>query len=204
MIQRILAPLDGTQAAEAGLSWAEYAARRCGASIHLFTVVDRPDAHVNGHLEKAKDYLRAKSESLRTRGVATEDDVAIGPAAESILAQAEAADLTVMTYGTSRWLFGGVLDRVMRDMKRPLVVVRGSPEKASEPLAAERVLVPLDTALYSGAVLPLASAVAKSLGASVVLCHIVAPVGLYRDPADAPPGVAQAMQAMLARSARAR
>src|SRR3970040_760130 len=107
MIQRILAPLDGTQAAETGLSWAEYAARRCGASIHLFTAVDRPDAQANGHLEKAKDYLRVKSESLRARGVSTEHDVAVGPAAEFILSQAEAADLTVMTYGTSRWLCGG-------------------------------------------------------------------------------------------------
>ena len=197
MIDRILAPLDGTRAAEAGLYWAEYAARRCRASVHLFTVLDRPDIHANGHLEKAQDYLQTQAESLRSRGVTVEHDVAAGPAAEFILAQANASDLTVMTYGTSRWLFGGVLDRVLQEMTRPLVVVRASPGKAPAPVEVRKVLVPLDSASYSGGVLPVAQTVAEAMGAPLVLCHTVAPVGHYRDPAEAPPGVAHAMQALL-------
>ena len=38
MIAKILAPLDRTEIAEAGLTWAEHAAARCGAGIRLLTV----------------------------------------------------------------------------------------------------------------------------------------------------------------------
>ncbi len=48
MIANILAPLDGTEIAEAGLTWAEHAAARCGASIRLLSVVEQAGGDSNG------------------------------------------------------------------------------------------------------------------------------------------------------------
>ena len=48
MIAKILAPLDGTKIAEAGLTWAEHAAARCGAGIRLLTVVEQARGASNG------------------------------------------------------------------------------------------------------------------------------------------------------------
>jgi nucleotide-binding universal stress UspA family protein len=103
-----------------------------------------------------------------------------------------------MTYGNSRWLFGGVLDRVLQEMTRPIVVVR-APSNGNTPLMdGHKILVSVDTSSYSGRVLPLAEEIAGALRASILLCHVVAPVGGYQDVADAPPGVAHIIENLLA------
>ncbi len=197
MIGRILTPLDGTIAAEDGLAWAEKAAARADAAIHLCTVVDQPDPCDKALLDKAEEYLRSRSGQLHARGLTTEVEVIAGPAAETILDRAATADLTVMTYGTSRWLFGGVLDRVLRDMTTPTVIVRSLPGRTPTVAAQPIILIPLDTASYSREILAAARRLAEGVGASLVLCHIAAPVGPYRDTASAPPGLAQAIETLL-------
>jgi len=197
MITNILAPLDGLTTSETGLAWAELAASRCRASVRLLSVLDQPDLNANGHKEKAEDYLRAQRDALRARGLDAEYEVAGGPAAEAILERAAAADISVMTYGTSRWLFGGVLDRVLQGITQPLVVVRAMPARTGTLPAPEKVLVALDSTDYSQGILLAANNVAASLGASIVLCHVVPPLGHFRAAATAPPGMARAIEQML-------
>jgi nucleotide-binding universal stress UspA family protein len=197
MLNNILAPLDGSLAAEAGLHWALHAARRCQAAIDLFTVVDAEVSDADGHMMRAEEYLRTRRNDIAAGGLTVNLEVVTGPPPERIRERAAAAELTVMTYGTSRWLFGGALDLMLRNMIRPLVVVRapsGQPGRESD---TRKVLVPLDTAAYSRHALPEAQQLAKALGASIVLCHVIAPVGPYLDPTDAPPGVRRIIEELM-------
>ena len=197
MIAKILAPLDGTDIAEAGLTWAEHAAARCGASIRLLSVVEQAGGDSNGHSEQAEGYLRQHRDRLEAKGLSVESEVAIGTATDHILSQAKSADLTVMTSGTTRWLISAVLDRVLQEMRRPVVVARGVPGQTPSPPNLGKILVPLDRGSYSQHILPTAQKVAKSLRATIILCHTVAPMGQYRDAADAPPGVARVIEDQL-------
>lgn len=196
MVARILTPLDGTQAAEAGLLWARQAATRCGATLHLLTILEEGQ---KGSLcpQEADAYLRAHGQGLRACGLAAQWEVTSGPAADIILARSQDSDLTVMTYGTSRWLFGGVLDRVLHRIERPLVIVRTAAGRIPTPPPVERILVPLDSSPPPATALRVAQGLARSMGASLVLCHVVPPLGYYRDPSQAPPGVARAIEALL-------
>ncbi len=194
MIAKILAPLDGTEIAEAGLTWAEHAAARCGARIRLLTVVEPAGGDGNGHPEQAEGYLRRHRDRLEAKGLSVESEVAVGTATDHILSQAKSADLTVMTSGTTRWLISAVLDHVLQEMRRPVVVARGVPGQTPSPPNLSKILVPLDKGAYSQHILPTAQKVAKALGASIILCHTVAPMGRHRDATDAPPGVARIIE----------
>ncbi len=190
MITKILTPLDGTQTAEAALHWAEHAAARSGASIHLLTVVDQPEK-ANGRLKKIEGYLRDQQNYLRGRGLTAEFEVASGPPAEMILGLSRGADLTAVTSGTTRWLISPVLDQVLARMTRPTVVVRGVPNETPVIPRADKMLVPLDQTEASLHILPAAINVAKALRSSMVLCHTIEPIGGYREALGAPPGVAR-------------
>jgi nucleotide-binding universal stress UspA family protein len=64
-------------------------------------------------------------------------------------------------------------------------VVRATPGELSVPPEPRKILVPLDSTAYSGYVVPVVTDLATSLGASVVLCHII-----HADAREAAPGVA--------------
>ncbi len=194
MIAKILAPLDGTEIAEAGLTWAEHVASRCGAIIRLLSVVEQAGGDGNGRQGQAEAYLRRRCDGLQAKGLAAESEVAFGTPADRILAEAKTADLTVMTSGTTRWLISAVLDQVLKEMRRPVVIARGVPGQTPSPPSLSKILLPLDKGSYSLHVLPTAQKVAKALGASIILCHTVAPMGQHRDAADAPPGVARMIE----------
>ncbi len=194
MIEKILVPLDGTQIAEAGLTWAEHAAARCGAGIRLLTVVDEVAGGGNGRRDQAQRYLRQHCQRLAAKGLTVEFEVAVGTPAQHILTQADTADLTVMTSGTTRWLISAVLDHVLKEMRRPVVIARGVQGQTPPPPHLGKILVPLDTGSYSQHILPTAQKVAKSLQASITLCHTVPSMGQHRDATDAPPGVARIIE----------
>jgi universal stress protein A len=157
----------------------------------MLAVIGPNVADGNGHVARAEEYLRARRDDMAEEGLTVNIEVASGPPPECILDRATAAELTVMTYGTKHWLFGGALDFMLQNMTRPLVVVRASSSQTRPAFDTPKVLVPLDTAPYSTHALPEAQRLAKALGASIVLCHVIDPVGPYLDAAKAPPGMAR-------------
>jgi len=191
MISKILAPLDGTETAEAALLWAEYAAARSGASIQLLTVVDGRPSKLNGRRKKIEAYLSGHKDYLKLKGVSAEFQLVSGSPAECILTQAKDADITAVTSGTTRWLISPVLDEVLKCMTRPTVVVRGAANETPVIPNADKILVALDQTEASLHILPAALKVARALKSSIVLCHTIEPVGEHRESAGAPPGVAR-------------
>jgi nucleotide-binding universal stress UspA family protein len=176
MLSKILTPLDGTEIAEAGLVWAEHAAKRSGASLHLLTVVDAGQPDSEAKTGEAGAYLQSRRDQLKNRGLTVKMEVATGEPAQTILERAEAVDLTVVSSGTVRWLISAVLDRVLQKMTRPLVVVRASSTHAPITPNTDKILVAVDQSDQSGEILPVVRDLAKALEASIVVCHAVAPV----------------------------
>jgi nucleotide-binding universal stress UspA family protein len=194
MVDSILAPLDGSEPAEAGLRWAWQAAAVCRTPLRLLTVVD-PDGSGEGPtVAAAEEYLRSHQEAIEAAGLLASTEVVVGEPAVRILERSAEAGLTVLTYGTSRWLVGAALDFVLRNMKRPVLVVRAHPNHTGDTFKDGKVLVPLDTSTNSDRVLAEARWLAKTLSASIVLCHVVEPVGMYLDSQNVPPGLAHVIE----------
>ncbi len=175
MLNKLLAPLDGTPLAEAGLLWAEKAAQRSGASVHLLTVVDPSLSDFETHYKQAEAYLQSRRDQLKNKGLTVKMEVAAGEPAQTILERAENVDLTVVSSGTVRWLISAVLDRVLEKMTRPIVVVRASAIQPAVP-ELDRILVAVDRSDYSGDILPVIQGLAKAFQASVTVCHAVPPL----------------------------
>jgi len=151
LINRILVPLDGSSASQLSVPYALALARKSGAGIALFGMVERADYyshHVSfmPHTEymakeyarldvtakgNARAYLTGIEKKLRREGVRVTHDITLGlsPARE-ILEQEEktSADLVVMatrgSSGINRWAFGSVTEKVLRGGKLPLFLVR--------------------------------------------------------------------------------
>ena len=146
--------------------------------------------------------MREQGERMEAKGLDVEAEVAVGTANDHILSRAKSADLTVMTSGTTRWLISAVLDHVLQEMRRPVVVARGVPGQTPSPPNLSKILVPLDRGSYSLHILPTVQKVAQALGASIILCHTVPPMGQHRDATDAPPGVARIIEEELGEARR--
>lgn len=124
--RRVLVPLDGSEASRAVLPGAERFARLFESELLLLTVEtdDAPGA--------AED-ARATAERLKKEGVKAATLHLKGDPASEILdaAEAENADLIAMAThgrsGVSRWVFGSVTERVLRESTIPLLVVRSVP-----------------------------------------------------------------------------
>ena len=194
MLETILTPLNGTAAAEIGLTWAQNAASRSGATLRLLVVVNTTEHEANGHVEEAEKYLRWQRDRIAATGLNVDTDIAVGSPGEEILKRAAGAELTVMTYTTSLWLHGGALDLVIKNMVNPLVVVRGQEGRPSRQFECEKVLVPVDSAAHSKDVLPTAVNLSRALGASLVLCRIVAPIPGAYDRSGPPPEIARLIE----------
>ena len=194
MIRKILAPLDGSELAEAVLPYVAETAARTGAEVVLLTSIQPIGVweataavlNLSQEEELALQYLDGQVGRLRAQGISTRSRVVHGDAAAAILDAAadEAADLVAMSShgrsGITRWLFGSVTDRVLHNTDIPLLIVRppakGQPAPSPE---FKKILVPLDSSPVAEAILPFVEAVAKAFGSSLALYHAVPPLLAY-------------------------
>jgi nucleotide-binding universal stress UspA family protein len=183
MLNKVLVPLDGSEAAEAVLPYVELLAGRAGAVVHLLTVV--PAAEEATATSDAFRYLEGLADRLRGRSLSCDFAVTAGEPGDTILAEADAndADLIAMsTHGRSglaRWVLGSVADKVVHRTAKPLLLVRARDAKDHPPATIERVLVPLDGSPLSMSVLPYVEEIAATLGAGLVLYNGVPPLDVY-------------------------
>jgi nucleotide-binding universal stress UspA family protein len=166
-IQRLLVPLDGSEAAEVALRWLPLLPAR---EITLLRVCDSQIASAT----EATAYLAEAATRLSPfdRIIATQ--VAMGSAAEEIVTAATTADLVMMSTrgagGGGRLLFGSVADRVARHSPAPTLLIRGGTEPVSA-AALRRIVVPLDGSSAAERALPVAIELARTLACDI---HLVA------------------------------
>jgi nucleotide-binding universal stress UspA family protein len=142
MYERVLVPLDGSQAAEAILPFLAQVAGPLDAEIILLRAVEpiapadaiasaggAPGTLADRETD-AKRYLSEVERRLSGKGLRLRTRIAFGPPAEEILAAAKVtgADLIAMaTHGRSglgRVLFGSVAEAVLRTSVVPVLVIR--------------------------------------------------------------------------------
>jgi len=145
MYKKILAPLDGSQLAECTLAHVRAVATGCRVpqvvllrmiepwNPQIYDVPDnfRRDTQKKAQAE-AEDYLAKVADNLSQGGIATETVAIQGKPAEGILDYVDKnqVDLIVMSThgrsGVSRWTFGSVTDRVIRQSAVPVLIASPS------------------------------------------------------------------------------
>jgi nucleotide-binding universal stress UspA family protein len=142
MYNKLLVTLDGSPFAEYVLAHATTVAKGCAVpEVWLLRVVEPMPIgegvtqefiyKVYGEREKvAKEYLEAIAKGLREQGLTVNTAVTQGQPADEIVdfTVKHGIDLVIMaTHGRSgvgRWVFGSVSDRVVREAKVPLLLIR--------------------------------------------------------------------------------
>ena len=195
MFKKILVPLDGSKIAEAVIPFASEIASRSGAELLFVTAVQHVgvwDATLSLQVLKreseiAADYLATVERDVAGDGQKVTTQVLDGDAAEAVLAAADEGGVDLIAIsthgrsGVSRWLFGSVATHILERAAVPLLVLRpkeGEDRGAPGPVV-KNILVPLDGSEVAKSVLPVVEEFAKTMGASLVLYHSVAPLSAY-------------------------
>lgn len=152
MYAKILVPIDGSQASNAGLTEAIRVAKSQGSEIRLMHVVDDLilDAGYGAGIyacdvvemlrKTGRDLLDAAQMTARREGVKATSvllEAVGGPASDVILGEAKAcsADLVVMgthgRRGLARLVMGSDAEAVVRTCTVPVLLVHGKPKPAS-------------------------------------------------------------------------
>lgn len=148
-IQRILCPVDFSEASTKALGYAQRLAGVAGTELVLLHAFDVPASLTYADIANPSDpAIRTQFEALplQAAGVRVTRVLHAGPAGEVIcwLAEQRGCDLIVMgTHGRSgltHLLLGGVAEYVMRHARCPVVTVRDRP--ANEPPLSEPLVLP--------------------------------------------------------------
>jgi nucleotide-binding universal stress UspA family protein len=150
MFKHLLGPLDGSHLAEAALPAAMELAAQFNSEITLLRVTRVPyiatgmdgtsyaDLIVNlrqQEHDEAEAYLRRIKGYLRQQGYIVHHDVLENEGiAQTILGVAEGHNIDTIVMSThgrggiSRWMFGSVADKVLRQADIPVVLIRATEE----------------------------------------------------------------------------
>ncbi len=143
MYNKILAPLDGSERAEAILEHIEDIAQRYNSKVVLFSVIEpvhtvvAPDGIyvpsedvILNYQNDMQDYLATKQSQLQAHGIEAETVIAHGRVVDEIITAANnaKADLVAMTShgrtGLSRVFYGSIAAGVLHQIDRPLLLIR--------------------------------------------------------------------------------
>ena len=197
MFNSILVPLDGSALSEGALPTAVALARQAQSHVTLVRAVWPGRAARGGLLEaqydallEAQTYLEGAARHVADQGVPVEVRAPSAPPAKAILAETalQGADLVVMTThgrtGVGRWLFGSVAEAVLANTSAPVWLIRawGTSVPGLFEQPTPRILVPLDGSPFGEAALGPAAQLARLVGGTLVLLHVLAPIYLPVDP----------------------
>jgi nucleotide-binding universal stress UspA family protein len=131
MYERILVPVDGSEAAEAILPFAENVAGPLDSELVLLHVVaDAKGGYVFPNRAEAVKYLDALAERLASKGIRVRTGLGFGSLPEAILSAADKwnVDLIAMATharsGLSRLVVGSVAEAVLRAARVPVLMIR--------------------------------------------------------------------------------
>jgi nucleotide-binding universal stress UspA family protein len=200
--KNLLVALDGSEFAESALDLARRVVGATGDVLHLVIVpevygidlawyasaaapgsgVEAPITELmNEARAEATDYIARIKERQTNEGSSIVAHIDEREPSEAILAVAEEVDawlIALATHGrggVTRWAFGSVADTILKEAKRPVLLVR-----SAQPLGElSHIMVPLDGSPRAEAVLPDVERLARAARAKVTLMSVV------RDPSSA-------------------
>ena len=177
----VLVAVDFGDASARAVAVGGFIADRCHATLRLLhaDTMEAPAYFTQeqiARLERQQHEMQAQADQFVTRFGRQHTKIPFatvirnGPPVDAILHEAASADLVVMgthgRRGPKRWWLGSVVERVLREIRRPLLVVRAEPGADDARVFAHAVVhapAPLD----GGAALALARAVAGCAGGTV-------------------------------------
>lgn len=188
-INKVLVPVDFSDASKAALDYAAALARKLGAAVHLLHVWELPEPMPPGEFESAAEVtltsalqdtaskgLDAFVASAKARGLTVDHAWSErGVAWRSIVQTAEKTpyDLIVMSThgrkGFARALLGSVTERVVRSANCPVLSLSPNAAALSR---MQRILVPVDYSPGSAQALKQAAELAMTLGARLDVVHV--------------------------------
>jgi nucleotide-binding universal stress UspA family protein len=147
LVARFVIAHDGSEHAARALLLAQDLARRLSAHIHLVTVVEDEESPLSASVAAAidpqvRDEAQADALNLARRlvegagaqllrhGLPASWQVLTGPAAPAIIAASAHRDvLVIASHGqsNSRWVLGGVAEKLLRESQVPVILLRTSP-----------------------------------------------------------------------------
>jgi nucleotide-binding universal stress UspA family protein len=202
VLRSILVPLDGSAFAEQALPLASEIARRAGAileivHVHMLlplmsTAFEFPVVEVEldtAQRQQEKQYLEGVVTKIRETGgvpvTAVQLDGAVASAIQSH-AEATSVDLIVLTShgrgAMGRLWLGSVADRLMRNSRIPILLVRPPTETSAPKSVLRKFLIALDGSRLAERILEDALALGAALGAEFELVLVVEPVLQSLDP----------------------
>lgn len=186
--QKILIPLDGSKLAEQSLAPATAVAEAMQAHLILLQVVPPilmvTDPYLYEEMrtqaeQEADSYLNSLQPRLADVKIETVHEVVDGPVALSIIdyARENAVDLIVISShgrsGVSRWVYGSVAQKVLRQAPCATLIIRAQTEV--KPFAYNRILVPLDGSELAEHALEPALTLATAMAAELLLLRVTPP-----------------------------
>lgn len=174
MYKRILVPVDGSRFSEQLVAPAAALARASGTPLALLRVTERADDEAD-----AKRYVDALAAPAGAEALCR--PAADGGIAATIGEEARRVAGTLVALcshgrsGTLQAVFGSVALEVLRALGEPLVMFRPQGEAQAMLPRVGRVVLPLDGSKLSESVVPQAAALAKWLGARIVVVSVIEP-----------------------------
>lgn len=191
MFDRILLPMDRSPVAECVLPHTVAIAQAFESQVTLVHVMDSPHRTdwsravdpLNWQIQKAEaeGYLSDLMLRLQTAGLQTEKQVLEGPAAERIvdLSRKNNVPLIMLSShgqsGLSGWNVSSVVQKIILRANTSIMIVRAYQPASTDVtgLRYHRLLLPLDGSQRAECVLPMASTLARSHEAQILLAHVV-------------------------------
>jgi len=188
----IMAPLDGSPAAEAALPWAVHLAKRVNGSVRLVGVHAPPAVLLDGETlvgsvvpdesvrQQESDYFANVQALLKPTGVPVAADLLDGGVVSSLADYAKTLKPTwivMMSHARgplARFFLGETASEFVRRSTCPVLLVHptGSPVNPNDSPDVRHVLVPLDGSTLAERILAPAGDFAKALGADVTLLMV--------------------------------
>jgi nucleotide-binding universal stress UspA family protein len=178
-IEDILVPLDGSPHAEAALAIADTLCRAFDSRLTLVSVDDTKDNLTIRNPEKPGDtYLKQIAWQLEQSGLKVDRALERGRPDEAInrIAEDIGADLIVLTtHGSSGFeplFISHVAERVIRNARSPVLLIRPTEEWQSRRTRFKRLLIGLDGSLSSESVLGYARTFAHVFESELLLLAV--------------------------------
>ena len=165
---KILICHDGSEAAERALRLGGMVASACKAEATLLGIIES-----QGEAETIHDSLKRGLASLTDKGVAAELITRTGQPIEEIVRRTEEANYELVVIGATRketvghfWMSSKAY-KIIKEIKPPVLLVAG------KVATIKRILICSGGKTYIENALPLTGQLARALGATVVLLHVM-------------------------------
>ncbi len=190
MFDNILIPMDRSTLAECVLPHAVAMARTFDARLTLVHVLESPQQAnwrravdpFNWRIRKseAEGYLDDLIRRLQGENISIGKEILEGPAAEQIVELANKQDYPLIILsshgqsGLTGWNLSSIAQKIVLRAHTSIMIVRAYQAASSDvtPFRYHRLLVPLDGSPRAEFVLPVASTLASTQGAEILLAHV--------------------------------